>query len=203
MSPDAFELVGPAALPTPLGEFEVYAFSHPALDGEHAALVKGYVGGETDEGEGVLCRVHSACLTGDAFHSVRCDCGAQFDRSLERIEDAGRGVVVYLNQEGRGIGLVNKIRAYELQDEGHDTVEANEELGLPADARDYTAAAKVLEALGVERVRLMTNNPDKVTALESAGIQVEERLPLLVEADEFKASYLDAKRDRLGHLLPP
>lgn len=194
------ELVGPAGLPTPVGEFELYAFDHPNLEGDHAVLVKGDV---SDQDHPVLCRVHSACLTGDAFHSLRCDCGAQFDRALERIEDEGQGVLVYLNQEGRGIGFTNKIRAYILQDEGADTVEANEELGLPADARSYTAAAHVLQALDVGTVRLMTNNPDKVTALEEAGVRVEERLPLLVEMDEFKEGYLDTKRDRLGHLLPP
>jgi 3,4-dihydroxy 2-butanone 4-phosphate synthase/GTP cyclohydrolase II len=141
-------------------------------------------------------------LTGDAFHSLRCDCGAQFDAALERIEDEGHGVLVYLNQEGRGIGLTNKIRAYRLQDEGADTVEANHELGLPADVRDYAPAADALEELGVERVRLLTNNPDKVAALDDAGVRVEERIPLHVSADENVEEYLQAKRDRLGHLLP-
>lgn len=201
MPEDALELVGPADLPTPAGAFEVYAFRHGSLEGEHAALVKGEV--SDDAPPGVLCRVHSACRTGDAFHSLRCDCGAQFDRALERIDEAGTGVLVYLDQEGRGIGLFDKIRAYRLQDEGYDTVEANEELGLPADARSYTAAGDLLAALDVGRVRLMTNNPDKVTALEEHGIRVEERLPLLVDDDEHKAGYLGTKRDRLGHLLPP
>lgn len=203
MAPEGFTLVGPAALPTPLGTFQVYAFEHPDLEGEHAVLSKGDPGQQGTDDEPVLCRVHSACLTGDAFHSLRCDCGAQFDQSLDRIESEGSGVLVYLNQEGRGIGLLNKIRAYELQEEGHDTVEANQALGLPADAREYAAAAHVLDALGIDRVRLLTNNPDKVTALEEAGCRVEERLPLLVEIDEATTAYLDTKRDRLGHLLPP
>lgn len=200
MTPDGFELVGPADLPTPIGEFEVYAFEHPDLDGEHAVLTKGDPSVEGDEG--VLCRVHSACLTGDTFHSRRCDCGAQFDEALERIEDEGQGVLVYLNQEGRGIGLLNKIRAYRLQDEGHDTVDANRELGFPADARDYAPAADVLAALDVERVRLLTNNPDKVQALEDEGVRVEERVHLHVETGAQGRGYLEAKRDRLGHLLP-
>lgn len=192
------DAAGPAELPTPFGEFEVHAFRHPALEGEHALVVKGEVAGN----EAVLCRVHSACLTGDAFHSMRCDCGAQFDAALEALEAAGRGVVVYLNQEGRGIGLFNKIRAYVLQDEGHDTVEANELLGLPADARDYRAAADALTYLGVTTVRLLTNNPAKVRALQEAGIRVEERVPLHVEAEGFAKRYLQAKRDRMGHILP-
>lgn len=199
MATSRLEMVGPAQLPTPLGEFHVHAFRHEGLDGEHAVLTHGPI----EEHDVVLCRIHSACLTGDAFHSIRCDCGAQFDRALEEIHDEEAGVLVYLNQEGRGIGLFNKIRAYTLQDEGHDTVEANEELGLPADDRSYTAAAHVLQALRVQRVRLMTNNPNKVTALEEEGVTVEERLPLLVEDHEHRRAYLGAKRDRLGHLLPP
>jgi 3,4-dihydroxy 2-butanone 4-phosphate synthase/GTP cyclohydrolase II len=200
MPPEGVEIVGPADLPTPLGEFDVYAFQHPELEGEHALLVKGDVSVPSEEG--VLCRVHSACLTGDTFHSARCDCGAQFDEALERIDDEGKGVLVYLNQEGRGIGLVNKIRAYQLQDEGHDTVDANRELGFPADARSYAPAADVLAELDVERVRLLTNNPEKVQALEDAGLRVEERVPLHVETGEKGKGYLEAKRDRMGHLLP-
>lgn len=199
MPSSRLEMVGPAQLPTPLGEFQVHAFRHDALDGEHAVLTHG----NPQQADAALCRIHSACLTGDAFHSLRCDCGAQFDRSLEAIHDEGTGVLVYLNQEGRGIGLFNKIHAYTLQDDGHDTVEANEELGLPADARSYNAAAHVLDALGIQHVRLMTNNPDKVKTLENEGITVEERLPLLVDQDEHSRAYLGVKRDRLGHLLPP
>lgn len=200
MAPDGLKIVGPADLPTPIGRFDVYAFEHPDLEGKHALLVKGDVdvGGD----EGVLCRVHSACLTGETFHSARCDCGAQFDEALERIDEAGCGVLVYLNQKGRGIGLVNKIRAYKLQDEGHDTVDANQELGFPADARGYEPAADVLAEIGVERVRLMTNNPDKVQALQEAGVRVEERVHLHVEAGERGQDYLATKRDRMGHLLP-
>ncbi len=193
------EMVGPANLPTPLGDFKVHAFRHDDLDGEHAVLTHG----DPANQDAALCRIHSACLTGDAFHSLRCDCGAQFDTALETIHDEGHGLLIYLNQEGRGIGLFNKIRAYTLQDDGHDTVEANEKLGLPADARTYTAAAHILETLDIQRVRLMTNNPDKVNALENEGITVEERLPLLVNQDEHARAYLGAKRDRLGHLLPP
>lgn len=200
-APEGFELAGPAHLPTPLGRFQVYAFRHPDLAGDHALLTKG-LDGDTDEGPAVLCRIHSACLTGDIFHSLRCDCGSQFDCALEAIEAAGRGVVVYLNQEGRGIGFFNKIRAYVLQDGGHDTVEANELLGLPADARQYAPAADALAALDVHRVRLMTNNPDKVRALEAEGIRVEERVPLHVEIDDTARSYMKTKRDRMGHLLP-
>jgi GTP cyclohydrolase II len=200
MSLDGVDLVGPADLPTPVGHFDVYAFEHPDLEGEHAVITKGdpAVSGE----DGVLCRVHSACLTGDTFHSARCDCGAQLDEAIERIEEEGTGVLVYLNQEGRGIGLVNKIRAYQLQDDGHDTVDANRELGFPADARNYGPAADVLDELGVDRVRLLTNNPAKVQALEDAGVRVEERVHLHVETGEAGEGYLATKRDRLGHLLP-
>lgn len=200
MRPEGLEVVGPADLPTPIGQFDVYAFEHPALDGEHALLVKGDVSVPIEEG--ILCRVHSACLTGDTLHSARCDCGAQLDEALTQIEEEGLGVLVYLNQEGRGIGLVNKIKAYRLQDEGHDTVEANRELGLPADARNYGPAADALSELGVERVRLLTNNPEKVRALQETGVRVEERVPLHVDVEEAVGGYLEAKRDRLGHLLP-
>lgn len=197
---ETVELAGPANLPTPLGEFQVYAFRHPELEGDHAILAKGLEGQDPDRAE--LCRIHSACLTGDVFHSLRCDCGAQFDCALEAIEEAGRGVLIYLNQEGRGIGLFNKIQAYELQDQGHDTVEANELLGLPADARQYAPAAEALSALGIQRVRLLTNNPAKVGALEEAGIRVEERVPLHVDVPETAAGYMETKRERMGHLLP-
>lgn len=200
MAPEGLEIVGPADLPTPFGEFEVHAFRHPEIEGEHALLTKRDTGVFPEDG--VLCRVHSACLTGDTFHSARCDCGAQFDQALQRIEEEGVGVLVYLNQEGRGIGLVNKIQAYQLQDEGQDTVDANRELGFPADARSYEPAADVLEAMGIESVRLLTNNPDKVQALEQAGLRVEERIPLHVETNDETTGYLEAKRDRLGHLLP-
>lgn len=198
-NPDTLELAGPADLPTPIGAFQIYAFRHPDLAGDHAVITKGPI---DDEEGAVLCRLHSACLTGDAFHSMRCDCGAQFDAALERIEQEGRGVLVYLDQEGRGIGFFDKIRAYVLQDDGADTVEANEQLGLPADAREYTPAAGALQALGIEAVALMTNNPAKVKALEQAGVRVEERVPLHAEVGETVGAYLKAKRDRMGHLLP-
>jgi len=200
-SDHALELAGPAGLPTPLGRFNVYGLRHPDLEGEHALVTKGEI--DPSAVDGVLCRIHSACLTGDVLHSLRCDCGAQLEAALAAIEAEGSGIVIYLNQEGRGIGLFNKVRAYLLQDEGHDTVEANELLGLPADDRDYGAAADALRALGIERVRLMTNNPSKVKALEAAGIRVEERVPLHAEPTDLNRSYLGAKRDRLGHLLPP
>lgn len=200
MAPDGIDLVGPADLPTPLGEFDAYAFEHPELEGEHVVLAKGDVGVPAEEG--ILCRVHSECRTGDTLQSARCDCGAQLDEALERIQDERAGVLVYLSQEGRGIGLVDKIKAYQLQDEGHDTVEANEELGFPADARSYAPAADALAELGVDSVRLMTNNPDKVRELQAAGTRVEERIPLHVDPGEDGHGYLATKRDRMGHLLP-
>ncbi|MFI1727144.1 bifunctional 3,4-dihydroxy-2-butanone-4-phosphate synthase/GTP cyclohydrolase II [Streptomyces sp. NPDC020489] len=186
-------------LPTSHGEFTAFGYRSTVDGVEHVALVHGEIG----DGEDVLVRVHSECLTGDIFGSARCDCGPQLDASLERIQAAGRGVVVYLRgHEGRGIGLVSKLRAYELQERGRDTLDANLELGLPADARDYGAGAQILEDLGVRSVRLMTNNPDKSEALLRHGLKVTGREPMPVQAGEHNLHYLRTKRDRMGHDLP-
>jgi 3,4-dihydroxy 2-butanone 4-phosphate synthase/GTP cyclohydrolase II len=186
-------------LPTAFGEFKAYGY-RSAVDGvEHVALVHGEIG----DGEDVLVRVHSECLTGDIFGSLRCDCGPQLQASMKRITEAGRGVVVYLRgHEGRGIGLLSKLRAYELQERGRDTLDANLELGLPADARDYAAGAQVLEDLGVHSLRLMTNNPEKTSALVRHGLRVTGREPMPVQAGEHNLRYLRTKRDRMGHDLP-
>ncbi|MEU8716772.1 bifunctional 3,4-dihydroxy-2-butanone-4-phosphate synthase/GTP cyclohydrolase II [Streptomyces sp. NPDC048663] len=187
------------SLPTAHGTFTAYGYRSTADGVEHVALVHGEIG----DGEDVLVRVHSECLTGDVFGSARCDCGPQLDAALDRIQDEGRGVVVYLRgHEGRGIGLLSKLRAYELQERGRDTLDANLELGLPADARDYGAGAQILADLGVRGVRLMTNNPDKSDALLSHGIQVSGREPMPVQAGEHNLRYLRTKRDRMGHDLP-
>lgn len=186
-----------AALPTRYGEFRVVGYRDALTDQEHVALVMGAI---TDGGP-VLVRVHSECLTGDAFHSLRCDCGLQRDLSLERIAREGRGVLVYLRQEGRGIGLINKIRAYSLQDTGLDTVEANLALGFPPDLRDYGVGAQILRELGIRRLRLLTNDPRKVRALRSFGLEVLERVPLRAGDNPHNAKYLAAKRERLGHRL--
>jgi 3,4-dihydroxy 2-butanone 4-phosphate synthase/GTP cyclohydrolase II len=191
------ERVASPRLPTRWGEFRLHAFRAEITGEEHVALVMGEVEGE----EAVLVRVHSQCLTGDVFGSSRCDCGTQLDLALEAIAAAGRGVLVYLLQEGRGIGLANKLRAYELQDGGHDTVEANERLGFRADQRDYGVGAQILRALGVRRMRLMTNNPGKYVALAGYGLEIVERVPLEVPPTAASRDYLRAKREKLGHLL--
>ncbi|MET7285938.1 GTP cyclohydrolase II [Streptomyces sp. NPDC005573] len=186
-------------LPTRHGTFTAYGYRSAADGVEHVALVHGEIG----DGEDVLVRVHSECLTGDVFGSLRCDCGPQLDASLARIQDEGRGVVVYLRgHEGRGIGLLSKLRAYELQEQGHDTLDANLELGLPADARDYAAGARILADLGVRSLRLMTNNPEKTEALLRHGLGVTGREPMPVQAGEHNLRYLRTKRDRMGHDLP-
>ncbi|MFI2643765.1 bifunctional 3,4-dihydroxy-2-butanone-4-phosphate synthase/GTP cyclohydrolase II [Streptomyces sp. NPDC018610] len=186
-------------LPTAHGAFTAYGYRSTVDGVEHVALVHGEIG----DGEDVLVRVHSECLTGDVFGSLRCDCGPQLDASLARIQEEGRGVVVYLRgHEGRGIGLMSKLRAYELQERGRDTLDANLELGLPADARDYGAGAQILADLGVRGVRLMTNNPDKSDALLRHGIKVTGREPMPVQAGEHNLRYLRTKRDRMGHDLP-
>ncbi|MEV8568919.1 bifunctional 3,4-dihydroxy-2-butanone-4-phosphate synthase/GTP cyclohydrolase II [Streptomyces sp. NPDC051322] len=186
-------------LPTVFGEFTAYGY-RSTVDGiEHVALVHGEIG----DGEDVLVRVHSECLTGDIFRSQRCDCGPQLEASMAKITDAGRGVVVYLRgHEGRGIGLLSKLRAYELQERGRDTLDANLELGLPADARDYAAGAQILEDLGVHSLRLMTNNPEKTSALVEHGLTVTGREPMPIKAGEHNLRYLRTKRDRMGHDLP-
>ncbi|MEU0074347.1 bifunctional 3,4-dihydroxy-2-butanone-4-phosphate synthase/GTP cyclohydrolase II [Streptomyces sp. NPDC006332] len=186
-------------LPTTHGEFTAYGYRSTVDGVEHVALVHGDIG----DGEDIVVRVHSECLTGDIFGSARCDCGPQLDASLDRVQAEGRGVVVYLRgHEGRGIGLLSKLRAYELQEQGHDTLDANLELGLPADARDYGAGAQILQDLGVRSLRLMTNNPDKVDALVRHGLRVTGREPMPVHAGEHNLRYLRTKRDRMGHDLP-
>jgi len=189
--------VAEATLPTPYGEFRVIGYSNLVDDREHIALVCGEVAGLDD----VLVRVHSKCLTGDVFHSGRCDCGGQLQAAMCRIAEEGRGVIVYLDQEGRGIGLLNKLRAYELQDRGHDTVEANEMLGFPADLRNYGIGAQILLDLGLEKIRAMTNNPKKLAGLEGFGLQITDRVPLEVEPTDLNNDYLEVKRKKLGHLL--
>ena len=193
------ERVAETRLPTAHGDFTGFGYRITVDDGEHLALVHGDVSGD----EPVLTRVHSECLTGDVFGSRRCDCGPQLDEALERIVEEGRGVVVYLRgHEGRGIGLVAKLQAYQLQDGGRDTVDANLELGLPADARHYGAATQILRDLGVTNVRLLTNNPGKVTNLEEYGVRVAERVPLTTRPNDHNLQYLLTKRDRMGHHLP-
>ena len=189
--------VASANLPTEYGEFRVHAYES-LLNGEtHVALVRGDIG----DGDGIMVRVHSKCLTGDVFHSARCDCGPQLEAAMQRIGAEGRGVLLYLNQEGRGIGLANKIRAYELQDQGLDTVEANERLGFKADQRDYGIGAQILGDLGVSTMRLLTNNPRKFIGLQGYGLAVAESLPLEIPASEFTRKYMKTKKDKLGHRL--
>jgi 3,4-dihydroxy 2-butanone 4-phosphate synthase / GTP cyclohydrolase II len=189
--------VAEARLPTDYGEFKIIGYESPIDDREHVALVFG----DVDERLGVLVRMHSECLTGDVFGSLRCDCGEQLETAMRRISEEGAGVIVYLKQEGRGIGLHNKLRAYELQDKGHDTVEANEKLGFKPDLRDYGIGAQILLDLGLSEIRLLTNNPRKVVGLDGYNLEITGRVPLSVEPGEFNREYLDTKRDKLGHLL--
>jgi 3,4-dihydroxy 2-butanone 4-phosphate synthase / GTP cyclohydrolase II len=184
-------------MPTPYGEFRVHAFENDVTGEEHLALVMGEVAGD----EPVLVRVHSSCLTGDVFHSSRCDCGDQLERAFERIGVEKRGVVLYLLQEGRGIGLVNKLRAYELQDGGDDTIEANTKLGFAADIREYGTGSQILRELGVRKIRLMTNNPAKYVAIEGFGLSIVERIPLEIAPSDHTRRYLQTKKTKLGHIL--
>ena len=187
-----------ARIPTEYGEFELVYYSNTHDDKAHLAFYMGDVG----TGENILVRLHSECLTGDVFGSLRCDCGEQLNRSLQLIAEEGQGIVVYLRQEGRGIGLLQKIRAYNLQDEGHDTVDANLLLGHQADERDYTVAVRILEDLGIKSVRLITNNPAKISSLEAAGIKVNDRVELDNFANPENSRYLLTKAQRMNHLLP-
>jgi 3,4-dihydroxy 2-butanone 4-phosphate synthase/GTP cyclohydrolase II len=199
--------VAEANLPTEFGPFRIIAYESPIDDREHIALVKGDIEGEgdaeggTDGDENVLVRMHSECLTGDVFGSLRCDCGWQLRAALQQISEKGRGVIVYLKQEGRGIGLHNKIRAYELQDQGHDTVEANQALGFKPDLRDYGIGAQILLDLGLKKICLLTNNPRKIVGLEGYNLEITGREPLHVGRGEHNKDYLDTKRSKLGHLL--
>ena len=184
-------------MPTKYGEFKAYGYVN-RLNGEHhVALVKGDIG----DGKNILCRVHSECLTGDTFGSLRCDCGQQFAAAMTQIEKEGRGILLYMRQEGRGIGLINKLKAYELQEQGMDTVEANLALGFREDQREYYIGAQILRHLGVKSMRLLTNNPDKVYQLKEFGLEIAERVPIQMDATAYDIRYLRTKRDRMGHLL--
>ncbi len=194
------EVAAEARLPTRFGEFRLVGFQDTLSGAEHVALVMGTVRTEGGTPEPLLVRVHSECLTGDAFHSLKCDCGPQLDAAMQAIAQEGRGAVIYLRQEGRGIGLLNKIRAYALQDQGADTVDANLQLGLPADARDFGIGAQMLHLLGARDLRIMTNNPLKLHSLSGFGLNVVERVPLHVGHTQENAAYLQTKRDRMGHL---
>jgi 3,4-dihydroxy 2-butanone 4-phosphate synthase/GTP cyclohydrolase II len=191
------ERVVSVSLPTDFGDFRAIAYREPLTGKHHVALVRG----EVDGAEDVLVRVHSECLTGDVFHSRRCDCGEQLERALARVEREGRGVVLYLSQEGRGIGLLNKLRAYELQEAGLDTVEANLELGLPADAREYGIGSQILADLGLTTIRVLTNNPKKMMGLAGFGLTVVSQEPIEIEPNHHNRAYLEAKRDKLGHTI--
>ncbi len=189
--------IAQANLPTKFGTFRIVGFESPSTKKEHVALVMGDVA----DGKPVLARIHSECLTGDALHSLKCDCGFQLKTALKQISEAGRGVLIYHREEGRGIGLINKIRAYALQDEGMDTIEANLALGFAADERDFTVCADIFNLLGVQQIRLLTNNPQKMATLTQAGLNIVERVPLNVGENRYNSHYLDTKKQKMGHFI--
>ncbi|MFZ6742154.1 GTP cyclohydrolase II [Undibacterium sp. JH2W] len=199
LSEQALEYVDSCNLPTTWATFRMHAFVETATGKEHIALTLGDVA----DGQPVLARIHSECLTGDALFSKRCDCGPQLELALQKIAQEGRGALLYLRQEGRGIGLLNKVRAYHLQDLGADTVEANQKLGFAADLRDYSLCDPMLKHLGIESVRLMTNNPRKISAMEGMNVRVEEHVPLIVKRNPYNERYLSTKATKLGHLIQP
>ena len=194
---DLMELYAKAKMPTKYGEFEILTFVNKITKQHHVVLTMG----DISDGEDVLCRVHSECLTGDALGSRRCDCGEQYNYAMRAIAEEGRGIMVYMRQEGRGIGLVNKLKAYELQDKGLDTVDANRALGFRDDMREYYEAYQMLKRLGIKSIRIMTNNPDKIKHLENYGLEIEERIPIQIEATEYDLFYLQTKKERMGHIL--
>ncbi|HEY1241751.1 MAG TPA: GTP cyclohydrolase II [Bryobacteraceae bacterium] len=199
LSPGGFEKVAEAAFPTQFGLFRIYGFRGGSQTRPEEAVALKM--GDLTAGGPPLVRIHSQCLTGDVFHSLRCDCHAQLQIALTSIAQEGRGLLIYEHQEGRGIGLLNKLRAYELQDEGADTVEANERLGFDSDLRSYELPGQILKYFGLKKLRLLSNNPEKVDAVEKAGVEVTERVPCLAEVVETRKAYLRTKRERMGHLL--
>ena len=194
---DLMELYASAKMPTRYGDFTIFTFVNKITKNHHIVLTKG----DIENGEDVLCRIHSECLTGDALGSKRCDCGEQYDFAMRKISEEGSGIMVYMRQEGRGIGLVNKLRAYQLQDTGLDTVDANLVLGFKEDMREYYEAYQMLKNLGIKSIRLMTNNPEKIKHLTNYGLKINERIPIQIEASEYDAFYLETKKNKMGHLL--